>query len=156
MNEYEAAKVGSKVILTGIVIGLLVAACIMTWIDGGLGWVNGFLREFWLNILLALMGLFYFGYVFGKKAGINILIKNKNAYWVSLYTGFLALIIGTFLGSLVGFFTEGLPLEPIESAVFDYIFKPFFWVLFFGIPFLLIVSVGLAWQIKQKRSKVVE
>jgi len=149
MTENEAKKTGVKVIIIGIMIGLLVAILIMAWLDGGLGGFGDFLKRLLSNFFVALISLFYFGYLFGKKAGIDIIIKKRNAYWISLKTSFLTLMLGTFFGSLVGFFVEGLMNESFADAAFNYIVKPFYWVLFFGVPFLLIISGLLGWQIKR-------
>lgn len=44
------------------------------------------------------------------------------------------LIIGTFGGSSIGFFQEGLTSSyGIIQAMVDYYLKPFFWILIFGL-----------------------
>ena len=153
MTESETKKIGARVILIGIAIGLFVAFCIMSWIDGGTSWIKDFLKGLWLNIFVAIATLFYFGYLLGKKAGSDIILKKRNAFWISFKTSFVTLLLGTLLGSLVGFLFEGLPNEPFSNAAFNYIVKPFYWVAFFGLPFLLLISPFLGLAIKKHGAK---
>lgn len=147
MIDVKAKIIGIKVILTGVLIGLLTAIFIMAWI-GGFGSLTDLIKGLWLNLSVALLALFYFGYLFGEKAGSDIIVKKKNSFWIAFKTSFFTLMLGTFFGSMVGFLSEGLPDESFIDAGFNYIFKPFYWVLFFGIPFLLIISGFLGWRIK--------
>ena len=149
MTEREAKNAGVKVILGGVMAGLMAAILPIVWIDGGLNNLANFFIDAWPNWSVALIGLFYSGYLLGKKAGTDIIMKKRNAYGVCLKTGFFTLFIGTLCGSLVGFGVDGLPAESFTDAVFDYIVKPFYWIFFFGLPFLLIISGILGWQIKR-------
>jgi hypothetical protein len=161
MNEAKAKQIGSRVTAIGITIGLLVAYSIMASFSyqgtakSFFSWFFPFINGLWFNFLIALMALYFFGYVFGQKAGYNIIIKNKNFFWAFFKTGLLTLWFATFIGSLVGFFEEGLINDfGLTNAVTDYIGKPLYWVTFFGVPFLIMISPLLGWCIKKTGSKM--
>ena len=67
-----------------------------------------------------------------------LLNKNsKNAILIGVLGLIVILIMGTFFGSTVGFLQEGIvnlnENNKFKDAIFDYYFKPFFWIFFFGI-----------------------
>jgi uncharacterized membrane protein len=68
------------------------------------------------------------------------------------------LIFGNFLGSTVGFIQEGIAnlneYNKISDAIFDYYFKPFFWIFLFGIIPTILAGVILGLLITKKTNKL--
>jgi len=95
------------------------------------------LFEWLINLAIGILALYVSGYYVGKK--IEFLIKTK--HWNSIATGiiglFVVLLFGIIFGSSVGFLGEGIENikngNTLQNELFDYYFKPIFWVLFFGI-----------------------
>jgi len=145
MTETEAKKIGRKLGLKSALIGLTIAQIIMTSFFIGDGLLKAF---FWfadfsynLNLAVASLLLLACGYYFGGKAGMQILIQKKESSWVGFKFCFLTLFVTSFFASLIGFFQEGVKNIGTDDNPFeDYLFKPMFWVLLFGI--LPVVAVG--------------
>jgi hypothetical protein len=61
--------------------------------------------------------------------------------------GFLTLLTATLIGSSVGFIQEGVGKY---NALYDYYFKPLYWVTMFGIIPVLLVGLWFGRQIKKQ------
>lgn len=147
--EIRTAKhIGQRLALKSVVIGLLIAyiifsSLLINW-DGGIlkaiFWITDV--EFAYHLIIGAIGLLAMGYLFGQRAGIDILIKGKNELWVGVIYGFITLVTGTLIGSSVGFVEEGIDnIGGFSNPFFDYYFKPMYWILMFG--FIPTILVGL-------------
>ncbi len=156
MTKKEARKIGSKFALFGALIGLVIAQGIMTYLTQGPNLLDGFLwfTDFYYiwNILFAIIVFLAASSYFGKIAGERILIRNQNASLVGILSGLMILFITSFAASWVGFFQEGISeFDSGGSPFFNYIYKPVYWVMFFG--FLPVVGLGLlyGWIVRRYR-----
>jgi hypothetical protein len=154
MIESEAKKIGSYLALKSILIGLLIAECIMTLFASDSGiikaifWFTDF--DYLFNILFAVIVSITISYFFGKTAGKRILINKNNEYLIGILTGFAILIVSSFISSWVGFFQEGIDnVGAHDDPFYDYIFKPVYAVTFFGFIPVLVVGSWYGRQIKK-------
>ncbi len=157
MTKESAEKIGIRVAILSVTIGIILAHLILTLIiwDGTLKsftWI--FNTRYWFNVI---MGIFFFygmGYFFGKKAGIQILLKKRNYILTGIKYGILILITTTFLTSLIGFFQEGIEnIGTQDNPFYDYIFKPMYWILMFGIIPAIVIGILFGLTIKLNGSK---
>lgn len=140
MLDTKAAKIiGYKQAFKAITIGLGVAYLIMALLSGPF-WIFEF--SYSPTLIFAALVLYGTGYLIGGQAGKLIIVKKYPSVFVGIVSGFLIVWTGTFIGSLVGFFNEGLPERSSISKPFeDYIMKPIAMISFWG--FLPIVGVGI-------------
>ena len=119
-----------------VLIDFLVAVLIFIWISWDFGPIKSlvdFLKDFWLNLLFGVFSLILGSYYFGRTMGNLITIKNWNAILVGILGMLAILLFGTIGGSTVGFVEEGLVSKSsIGDVLFDYYYKPFYWIFLFG------------------------
>lgn len=158
MTEAEAKKIGSSQGLISVVIGLLIAQLIMTWLSSDNGILEGF---FWfttfsdnLNLIIGAIIMLLSGHFFGQLAGKAILIKRRNYILTGFLCGMAILMTTAFLSSWTGFFQEGISKVGTDDNPFvDYIYKPVFWIFFFGIIPVFLVGIWFGRQIKKHENK---
>jgi hypothetical protein len=156
MEKKKAQSIGSKQALLFITIGLIISNLIMAIIWSG---ESFFKSLFWftefganLNIVTGIVLLYGFGYFFGQKTGINILIKNRNQFLMGIKYAFLTLLLSVFLASCVGFFQEGIHhFGKNETPIVDYIVKPLYWVTLFGFIPVILTGACFGYSIKRKQ-----
>ena len=151
MTPEIAKNIGIKKALQSATIGLLIAFLFMTLLAGGnFLWLKEW--SYLINIIIGI-GIFYgLAYLFGKKAGYEILIKKKDSGSVGAKYGMIILIITAFLVGWVGFFQEGMePYDTFWDSFEDYIFKPFFWIMAIGIIPAIIVGIQFGKWIKKSK-----
>jgi hypothetical protein len=144
----RAKRIGYRQAFKAITIGLAVAYLIIALMAGPF-WLFEF--DYAPTLIFAAIVLYGTGYLFGGLAGKFILIKRYPSVLIGLISGFLIIWSATFVGSLIGFFNEGLPnRSPISEPFEDYILKPIFMVSFWG--FIPIVAIGIwyGWSIKRR------
>jgi hypothetical protein len=157
MTKEIAERIGIRVATISVSIGIILAYLIPTWIfwDGTLEsftWI--FDIGFWFNVLMGIVFFYGMGYFFGKKAGKEILIKKRNYILTGIKYGVLTLITATFLTSLIGFFQEGIDnIGGFSNPIYDYIFKPMYWILMYGLLPAIIVGVLFGLTIKLNGNK---
>lgn len=143
-----AKRIGYRQAFKAITIGLAVAYIMMALMAG----------PFWLfeftytpTLIFAAIVLYGAGYLFGGLAGKFIVEKNYPPVLVGLVSGFLIIWSATFIGSLVGFFNEGLPNKsPISDPFEDYILNPILTVSFWGLIPIVGIGVWYGWSIKRR------
>ena len=114
------------------------------------------ITELPVNLTIGISALFVCTLFVSKKVEEKITSKPNFAFITGIISLFFILIIGTFWGSTVGFLQFGL-LEldndyNFSNAIFDYYFKPFFWIFLMGaIPVL--ISGGLMGIIIKRKLK---
>lgn len=156
MTLTEAKRIGSRQGLISVGLGALIAQMIMTLIIAS---DNGFIRAFlwftridyWLNILIGVIIIFACGYFYGQLAGNLILLKKWNHILTGFLTGLAVIVTTTFFASWTGFIQEGIDnIGTNDDPFFDYIFKPMYWVILFGLIPALLVGIWFGRQIKKK------
>jgi hypothetical protein len=149
MTDINTAKrIGYRQAFKAITIGLAVAYFIMALI-GGPFWLFGF--DYAPTLIFAAIVLYITGYLFGGIAGKLIILRKYSPVLVGLISGFLIIWSGTFVGSLVGFFNEGLPNKSSISDPFeDYILTPIVTVSVFGFVPTVIIGIWYGWSIKRR------
>jgi hypothetical protein len=123
--------------LTWLIITLnILIATIMILVMFG---VNGLMETIilWPTILLlGILGLYISGFYVAQKMDKDINIKHHKTYLIGIPGLLTILIIGTFIGSTMGFIQFGISeigKNHLSEVIFDYYIKPYFWVFFFGI-----------------------
>ena len=119
MDELKAKNIGVKYAIKSIAIGILIFYLIPTILfllsDFSLKsffWVTELDSYNWLFILNWILFFFLFAFIYGRKAGFEILIKKKDYEKVGMKYGFLTLVCASFLGCILGFFSEGVDNIP--------------------------------------------
>jgi hypothetical protein len=161
MTETQAKRIGSRQALKSAFIGIVIAQAVVTLLFSEKNYWESF---FWfatgglgLNIAVGVFFLFLFGYIFGRMAGVAILIKKRNFVLIGILTGAGTLFFATFLASWVGFFKEGIhEINKFNTPFYDYIFKPMYWINIFGFIPVIIVGIWLGWSIKKKGNKIAD
>lgn len=157
MTKESAEKIRIRFATISASIGIVLAYLIPTWIfwDGtskSLTWI--FDISFWFNVIMGIAFFYGMRYFFGKKAGIEILIKKRNYILTGIKYGILTLITATFLTSLIGFFQEAIDNNGgFSNPFYDYIFKPMYWILMYGILPAIVVGVLFGLTIKLNGNK---
>ena len=152
MKKENAEKIGIKAAFKSVSIGIVFFLLLLFVFGMNIKFLIEF--DYYLNIILGFVFFYICGFVFGKKSAIEILIMKKNETVVGIKYGIFTLIITAFLFSLVGFFQEGRTYigtnyNPIEG----YIFKPMFWIIFFGIIPTVIMGRFFGKWIKREEVK---
>jgi hypothetical protein len=149
MNTLNAKKIGSKEALKAVIAGIIIAYLIMTWLSDGfaflhaLTWIKNIDYKF--NLIVGGIAILLAGHYFGQHAGAEILINRKNKYWTGIKYGLLTVLTATVSGSLVGVL-QNIGID--DNVFFDYIVKPLFWVMLFGILPIIIVGLWFGISIK--------
>ncbi len=161
MDINTAKQIGQRLAIKSGLIGLLIAYSIF----GGLLYSWGmelwkavfwiFDVEFWYSLIVGAIGLMTMAYIFGRLAGVEILIKKRNELLTGIKYGLLTLVTGTLIGSSVGFIQEGIDnFGGFTNPIYDYYFKPMYWVTIYGIVPVIIVGLWFGRQIKRQGLKI--
>ena len=90
----------------------------------------------------ALTVLFVAAWTLGDLAGRAVFARGWSGAWTGWFLAVTCLALAVFAGSLVTLFVDGEPfVYGWGEALFDYVYKPLFWVMAFG----LIPCAWLAW-----------
>ena len=141
-------KIGYIQAFKAITVGLVIAYIIMALMAGPL-WLFQF--DYAPTVIFAAIIIYIAGYFLGGQTGIWILKQNKPAILFGILGGFLIVSTATFIGSLIGFFKEGLPNHSeISEPIHDYIYKPLAMVTIFGFIPIILVGIWFGLSIKKK------
>ena len=106
-----------------------------------------FINDAFLNFIIGILGLYFIGKIVGKNLWRFKSKTKKFNIFHGILAIFLVLFFGTIIGSTVGFLQEGLPNQHYEynlgEEVYDYFFKPLYWILLFGFLPTLISGIFL-------------
>ncbi len=154
MTELEAKKIGSKQGLISVLLGLLIAQLIMTYVFLDKGIINAFLwfisSGYNLNILIGIIIMLLCGHFYGQLVGKSILIKKRNYILTGFLYGIAVLMTTTFFSCLTGFFQEGIEDVGTDNTPFyDYVLKPLTWIFFVGLLPVFFVGTWCGRQIKK-------
>lgn len=146
-------KSETKYIFKTISINLLIAASmLLSMIGFDLNEFLKFIMSLLLNFFVGIVGLYSVGYLIGENL---YRIKKEDKHY-NIFHGILAifsiLILGTLIGSTVGFLQEGLPdgyEYNLKEELNDYYFKPLFWICFFGFIPTFISGIILGENLKK-------
>ncbi len=142
-----AKRIGYRQAFKAITVGLLIAYGLMAE-TAGVFWILDF--RYNLTLLFTAFVLYGFGYLVGGSAGKLIIINNYPAVAVGILSGFLIILAATFVGSLIGFFKEGLPNHSsLSNTLEDYILRPLMMVSLGG--FLPIAGIGIWYGLSIRR-----
>jgi hypothetical protein len=152
MDTNQSKQIGSRLALLFAGLGLLTAQLIMMYFFYPEGFLNALFwfsgTRFKTSLVAGILLLFLFAWLYGKRAGYNILVLQKNAIWEGIQCSFLSMLSAIFTVSWIGYFQEGLLSS--EAPLIDYVLKPIYWVsIIGGIPVILL-GVLLGWQIKKR------
>jgi hypothetical protein len=157
-----AKQIGQRLAVESALIGLLIAYSIVGGLllstsnmnfGKALFWILDV--GFWYHLIIGALGLVTMAYLFGQRAGVEILVKQKNDLWTGVKYGLITLLTGTLIGSSVGFIQEGLHnIGGFSNPFYDYYFKPLYWVTVFGTIPVVIVGLRFGRQIKRRGLKI--
>jgi hypothetical protein len=136
-----------------ITINLLIAVIMIFSMFGVSGFMDT-IMEWPIILLLGILGLYISGFYVAQKMDKEINIKHQKTYLIGIPGLLIILIIGTFIGSTMGFIQFGISeigKNHLSDVIFDYYIKPYFWVFFFGIIPTLITGLILGKLIKNHR-----
>src|SRR5438309_342463 len=154
MDPTLATRIGSKQALKGVVAGLIISYLIMMWFNQGFGFLYAVLWfksiDYKFNLFVGVIAILLAGHFFGQRGGIEILIKNKNKFWTGVKHGFLTVIAATVIASLVGIF-QNIGVD--KQVFFNYMVKPLFWVIFFGLIPIIVVGLWFGNSIVRQAKK---
>lgn len=151
LNKIIVKKETKNIFIT-ITINLVVAALIFLFlINFDLTEFIKFISSLFLNFFIGILGLYFIGYLIGQN--LNKLKNKNNKYNVShgVLAIFGVLFFGTLIGSTIGFLQEGLPdgyEYNLKEELYDYYFKPFFWIFMFGFVPTLVSGIILGYKLK--------
>lgn len=160
MDPRSAKHIGQRLALKSALIGLFIAYILYARVT--YGWDEKFSKavfwifdvEYWYHLLIGATGLLAMAYFFGRLAGVDILVKQKNEIRTGIQYGLMTLFTGTLIGSSVAFIEEGIGnMGGFSNPFYDYYFKPMYWVTIFGIVPAIIVGVWFGRQIKKQGLK---
>lgn len=144
-------KIGYKQAFKAVTFGLCIAYIIMA-LMGGPFWLFQF--DYAPTILFAVVVIYVVSYFIGGLTGVWILQRNRPAILIGILSGFLIVWAATFMGSLIGFVTQGLANNStISEAVYDYIYKPIGLVTIFGFLPIILVGIWFGLTIKKNGAK---
>lgn len=161
MDTKTAKQIGQRLAMKSALLGLLIAYILFALLTYRFGenlskaifWI--FDVEFGYNLLVGAIGLLGMAYFFGQFAGVKILIKRRNEIWTGIMYGLITLLTGTVIGSSVGFVQEGMGSNRgFSDPIYDYYFKPLYWVTLFGLVPVIIVGFWFGRQIRKQGQKV--
>lgn len=159
MTEKKAKYIRVKYALKSILIALIIFYFVPTiiFLIGNLNvkhfvWFLDLDFYNWVFILNWILFFIFFAYIFGRKVGFEIIIKNSNYIKTGMKYGFLTLLFSLFFGCFLGFFWEGIDnIGTNDNPFEDYFFKPMFWILIFGALPSILVGRWLGKKIKESK-----
>lgn len=149
-SNKKSQKEGRIWALKFTAIGIAIAYIIMYFLIQSPIWIFEGKIRFVLNIIIGAFGMVFSAYFFGQLAGFLIITKKYWSIPIGVLTGILILVLGTIIGSLLGYFQEGIS-HSLNDGLFDYIVKPLFWVSFFGFIPVLVCGLIYGLILKNKR-----
>lgn len=124
--------------------GILTAFFLLSMIGG-----VGFIANILMPVLVAVIALYAAAAVFGSVAGL-LIYRLRSRVWairsVSVVLAWLCLITSCLAGSSVSFLSTNGTSYDFEA----YIFRPLFWVMFFGMIPALILGLAYSAVIRER------
>jgi len=162
MTLAEAKKIGGRQGLICAVTGIVIAQVMMTLLvstDGGFRkgffWFIGLGMD--LNIIVGMLIMVSCGYVYGRIAGVQIIVKHRNSIGVGIICSVAILLTTAILCGWTGFFQEGIPnIGSGDDPFEDYIVKPFAWIATVGIIPAVLIGIWVGGRIKRRGRKEAE
>lgn len=151
MDMKSAKRIGRLYTTIAVFIALIIVYLMVIGMTGDSLWLLSE-RKNLPNFIGGAVFVILAGFFIGAYTGSSILIRNKNAYWISIRNSFFILWAGTLLGACIGFFEEGIH-DPfgIISGLDNYIIKPLLLITIFGCIPTTIIALILGWTIKRNR-----
>jgi len=155
ITEETAKKTGAKQALKFVSVGLGIAYLIMSLLAGPLFLIEA--TSLYLNLICAIVIMYILGFFYGQRAGIAILIKEKNYIWIGFLYALLTLVTTIFLASWVGFFQYGInKIGTPDDPFVDYIGRPMFAITIYGLIPVIGVGIWFGTSIFKKGKTVIE
>jgi hypothetical protein len=145
----QAKKIGSKIALFLTGVGIITAYLIMSLIIMSFFWILKV--DFIFHLIVGAFAMLITAKYLGRYVGWLIIIRRRCSVLIGVVSGLLILIGGTFCGSLIGFFQEGIGSSDLYEAMFNYLIKPIYWVSLFGFIPVIISGIIYGLKLKQKR-----
>jgi len=101
-----------------------------------------------LNFAIGILVFIISSLIYGGRAGIAILVEGRNAYVIGLVFGLAVLFTTALLSGVTGFLQEGIEFIGYGNPVNDYIWKPFWMIVKFGIIPTVLLGLLFGFLIK--------
>jgi hypothetical protein len=143
----NASRLGGKIALVTVSIGLLIAVALLIMISPGgengsvFDGIKSILLDYPVVSLIGIFSIYFFGWIFGSQAGKKIIIDKRESGSIGIFTGAKILLSTIFLCSLTNFFNEGIENSNFLYGLFDYIINPIMSIGIFSIIPIIIIGV---------------
>lgn len=146
----SAATTGGRLFVLGYASGLLIAAAILYMLSGTTPNVLfQFIREWPLQTTICITVGPITAFGFGRWAAIEVALGRRDP-WVVVPLLSFASVWSTVLSlGLSSFFQDGVGNEPILTRIQAYTLKPLFLVSVYGFPFIIVVSLLIAYRFQR-------
>lgn len=149
-----AARIGGRLFLLGYAVGLLIVAAFFHFVhvidstpsDAILNWFFGYVQEMPLQTLLCFTAGPVVSLGLGRCAGMQVALRRRDPWVVVPLLSFASVWSTVLILGLVSFFHDGIGNEPILTRIQTYTLNPLFLVTVFGFPFIIVVSLLIAYR----------
>jgi hypothetical protein len=151
-SQYQRVSIKYSVICA--TLGLAMALLLVFQIFGarGIGEMFGS-YEYQASTIIALITLYAAALILGKVAGgliHRVGVHGPRVWIIGVALAWSCLIFAVIIGSSINFFTEIYKEPSVADAFMDWVFKPTFWVLLFGV--LPALGLGLLYAAGMRKS----
>lgn len=151
---------GRKLALIFTTLGLSIAVIVLITLfpsdKSSFSPISQLFVEFPIHFIMGLFSVYISAFFIGGKVEQLIMLDKGNYILVGIMGSFIVLLLGALAISLIALLSEGLAIKnySVSSAFFDYVFKPIYWIFFFGGIPTLIIGILFGWLIKKEVKKV--
>jgi hypothetical protein len=147
IGRRDAKKIGYSQAFKAITLGIFIAYFIMALTSFNPVWLLEF--DYMPTILFGVVILYCFGYLFGRSAGVSILVKKRPAILFGIIYGFVIVWSATLAASLVGFAEVLADRDQVAKPLRDYVYKPLVMITFYGFIPIVLIGVWYGYSIKK-------
>ncbi len=146
----SSATTGGRLFLLGYCIGLLMAAAFLFFMSGTTPNVLFRIIQEWpLQALVCFTVGPLISLALGRWGGAQVAIRYRSPWILVPVLSFASVWLTVFSFGLIAFLGEGVASGAIFSAVRQYLLNPLILVSAFGFPFILVVSLLIAYRFQR-------
>lgn len=149
-NARTAANTGGRLFLLGYATGLLMAAAFLFFMSGTTPNVLfRMIGEWPLQTLVCFTVGPLISLALGRWGGVQVAIRNRSPWILVPVLSYVSVWLTLLPLGLISFLQDGVGNEPILTRVQAYTVKPLFLVTVFGFPFIIVVSLLIAYRFQR-------
>jgi len=149
-NARTAAKTGGRLFLLGYATGLLMAAAFLFFMSGTTPNVLfRMIGEWPLQTLVCFTVGPLISLALGRWGGVQVAIRHRSPWILVPVLSYTSIWLTVLSFSLIAFVCEGVAISPMYTAVRQYILNPLVLVSAFGFPFIILVSLFVAYRFQR-------